>query len=128
MKLVRWFLRIGGAVFLVFGLLYAVSPETLTDPSGFGPLAPEALTDLRATYGGLQLGIGAFLIWAAYDAARHHAGLMLLAVTISAVAASRAFGLIVDGEATAGMVGALTFEVALSVAALILLRKASSDC
>jgi hypothetical protein len=102
-------------------------PETLTDPSGFGTLAPEALTDLRATYGGLQVGIGGFLIWTASNVSRHRAGLMLVAVLLPAVAVARAYGLVVDGEATAGMLGALAFEIALSVIAVMVLRKTSSD-
>jgi hypothetical protein len=127
MKLRRWFLLALGAVFVIFGVLYAVSPTTLTDPSGFGVLAPEALTDLRATYGGLQIGIGVFLFWSGSDASRHRAGLTLVSATLAAVAVSRAYGLIVDGEATAGMVGALAFEVALSGAAVMALRKTPND-
>ena len=35
---------------LVFGVWYLVAPAGMTDPTGFGPLAPNALTDVRATY------------------------------------------------------------------------------
>ncbi len=61
----RIYLRIAGALTLVFGLLYLWVPETLTAPAGFGEIGSGGLTDIRATYGGFQLGLGAFLLWAA---------------------------------------------------------------
>jgi hypothetical protein len=125
MRLARGYLLIFGLGVAVLGVIYAIAPALLTDPTGFGDLAPEALTDLRATYGGLQIGMGLFLVWTAIEPARHRVGLILLGVVLPFVALTRAFGLVVDGKATGGMVGALMFETLASAATWFILSKAS---
>ena len=62
MAFARIYLRLMGAMSLFFGLVYLLAPESMTAPTGFGALSPGALTDVRATYGGFQLGSGAFLL------------------------------------------------------------------
>lgn len=123
MRLARGYLLLMGAVFAVLGVLYAVAPTIFLDATGFEGLAPEALTDYRATYGGLQIGIGGFLLWAALDASRHRAGFVALSIMFPAIAAARLYGLAVDGEWTNILVAALALEIILSVSSLILLRK-----
>jgi hypothetical protein len=123
LSLARTYLRILGGMTLVFGLLYLLAPTTMTDPTGFGPLGPSATTDVRATYGGLQIGLGLFLLWAAAEDARVRLALVLQVLTIGAVALSRALGILLDGEATGVLLGALAFEVLLTIAAIALLRR-----
>ena len=65
-----WLWTIGLAS-IAWGVLYSVVPHVLTDPSGYGDLAAEATTDVRGTYGGLQLALGLFFVWCALDSARH---------------------------------------------------------
>ena len=127
MALARTYLRLLGAMTLFFGLVYLLAPERLTGPTGFGPLGPSATTDVRATYGGLQIGLGLFLLWAAAREARVRSALVLQAIVIAAVAASRALGLWLDGEATGVLVGALAFEILLTVATVALLRRLPQD-
>jgi hypothetical protein len=123
MDLARTYLRILGAMTLVFGLVYLLAPSSMTDPSGFGPLGPAATTDVRATYGGLQIGLGIFLLWAAAEQTRVRIALILQALTIGAVALARALGILIDGAATGVLLGALCLEVLLTVAALAILRR-----
>jgi hypothetical protein len=123
MSLARTYLRILGAMTLFFGLLYLFAPTTMTDPTGFGALGPSATTDVRATYGGLQIGLGLFLLWAAAEDARVRLALVLQVLTIGAVGSSRALGILLDGEATGVLIGALVFEVLLTIAAIALLRR-----
>jgi hypothetical protein len=118
----RIVLLLSALAWLGFGVVYAVVPELLTDPTGFGSLAPEALTDLRATYGGLQLAIGAFLVWSLARPERHRTGLLLNAVAFGFVAGSRAIGLLIDGELAGGMLLALGIEVTWLAATLLALR------
>jgi hypothetical protein len=125
MRLARGYLLIFGLGVAVLGVIYAVAPSILTDPSGFGDLAPEALTDLRATYGGLQIGFGLFLVWTAIEQSRHRVGLVLLGITLPLIAITRAFGLVVDGKATGGLVAALMFETLASAATWFILSKGS---
>ena len=98
MSFARIYLRIVGAMTVVFGLVYLFAPESLTGPAGFAALAPGGLTDVRATYGGFQLGMGAFLLWAAGDVRRLAPALVLVALSIGAVGLSRAIGLVLDSS------------------------------
>jgi hypothetical protein len=126
MALPRIYLRFLGAMTVCFGLLYLFIPESLTDPTGFGSLSPGALTDVRATYGGLQLGFGAFLLWAAADPSRTRFALVLAALSIGAVAASRLTGLLLDASANAFHLGALATEITLTALALFALARTRS--
>jgi hypothetical protein len=123
MDLARTYLRILGAMTLFFGIAYLLAPSRMTDPTGFGPLGPAATTDVRATYGGLQIGLGVFLLWAAAQQARVRIALVLQVLTIGAVAAARALGMLIDGAATGVLLGALCLEILLTVAAVALLRR-----
>ena len=122
----RNFLRFMGAMSLLFGLLYLFLPESLTGPTGFGALPPGGVTDVRATYGGLQLGFGAFLLWAAADASRIRFALVLVALSVGAVATSRLTGLLLDGSANAFHLLALPTEIALTALAVLALFRARS--
>ena len=123
MGFARAYLYFVGAIGLLFGIWYLVAPTGLTDPTGFGPLGPNALTDVRATYGGLQIGTGLFLLWAVRDASRVRTALVLQALLIGAVALSRAFGIAVDGPPNGVLVGALVTELSLTLLALIALSR-----
>ena len=122
----RNYLRFLGAMSVVFGLLYLFVPESMTGPTGFGALPPSAMTDVRATYGGLQLGFGAFVLWAAADASRVRFALVLVALSIGAVAASRLTGILLDGSANGFHLLALPTEVALTLLAVLALSRARS--
>ena len=122
----RNYLRFLGAMSVVFGLLYLFTPESLTGPTGFGALPPGGVTDVRATYGGLQLGFGAFLLWAAADAGRIRFALVLVAFSIGAVAASRLTGLLLDASVNPFHVSALATEITLTALAILALGRAGS--
>ncbi len=98
MSFARIYLRIAGAATVVFGLIYLLAPESMTGPAGFGALTSAGVTDVRATYGGFQLGMGAFLLWAAADERRVAPALVLMALSIGAVGLSRAIGLLLDSS------------------------------
>lgn len=119
MRIAQIYLVLMGAMSLVFGVVYLFWPAMMTDPMGFGALAPAAVTDVRATYGGFQIGMGAFLLWC-LNPARVRAGLLLVLLTIGAVAICRAVGLAIDGEVTANLQGVLVFELVLAVVTLVL--------
>jgi len=108
---------------IVFGAIYLFNPHSMTDPMGFGALAPAALTDVRATYGGFQLGMGLFLVWC-LDATRVRTGLLLSLLTVGGVAISRGIGLLIDGDVTSVLQGTIIFEATLTVIALILFLRA----
>jgi hypothetical protein len=79
---------------------------------------PSAVIDFRATYGGFELGLAAFLAWclAAPDpsttpgAGRLRAGLLASALTIGGFGVTRLIGLAVDGPANQAIYLALALE------------------
>ena len=111
----RAFIWLVAAIFVVAGLTYVVSPASLTQATGISADAG-GLTDIRANYGGFQLGIGLFLAWCARS--RVSTGLLLTALVLGAVLLSRVTGLVTDGSVTAFHLSALGFEATLMALAL----------
>jgi hypothetical protein len=127
MGFARAYLYFVAAMGIFFGFWYLFAPAGLTDPTGFGPLAPNALTDVRATYGGFQIGLGLFTFWAAADPARVRTGLLLQALTIGAIGSCRLVGFAIDGAPNGFLISAIVSEVTLTAIALIALRRISNE-
>ncbi len=106
---------LAAAIFVVAGLTYLLSPASLTQATGISADAG-GLTDIRANYGGFQLGFGLFLAWCARS--RVSTGLLLTALVLGAVLLSRVVGLVTDGSVTSFHLSALGFEVTLTALAL----------
>jgi hypothetical protein len=115
----RILLWIASVMFAVFGLAYLLDPAGLVGPAGLSLPTPSALSDVRATYGGVQLGFGAFLAWSALAAERVPAGLLALALIEMGVSLCRAVGVVVDGDLNRFHVTALAIEVPLTLLAWI---------
>ena len=123
MGFARAYLYFVGVMGLVFGVWYLIAPTGMTDPTGFGPLGPNALTDVRATYGGFQIGSGLFLLWAAADEARVRTALVLQALTIGAIASCRLVGFAIDGGPNGFLISAIVTEITFTALALFALRR-----
>ena len=123
MNFARMYVRVLGAITVLFGLIYLFEPASLTLPAGFGELPAGGLTDVRATYGGFQLGMGAFLVWASLDVSRVRAALLLMVLSIGAVGLSRAIGLTLDGSPNAFHTLGLITEVSLTALTLFVLSR-----
>ena len=67
-----------GLMLVGFGLAYLLSPVSMAALTGVSASTPAATTDIRATYGGYQLGVGAFLLWSALAPDRIPSGLLAL--------------------------------------------------
>ncbi|MHA6492424.1 DUF4345 domain-containing protein [Pseudomonas borbori] len=99
MLLARIILSIQLLAMAGLGLAYFIRPHEMANLSGMLLMAPAAATDMRAYYGGLQLGLAAFvgLAMARVDLTR--AALILLVMLYSALALARIGGLVLDGGA-----------------------------
>jgi uncharacterized protein DUF4345 len=126
MRFARAYLYFVGVIGLLFGLWYLIAPTGMTDPTGFGPLGPNALTDVRATYGGFQIGSGLFLLWAAADDARVRTALVLQALTIGAIGSCRLIGFAIDGSPNGFLISAIVTEATFTALALFALRRLPS--
>ena len=56
---------LSAATFADFGAWLMLAPTALEDVASVGLSNPEARAEIRAMYGGLEIGIAAFLHWCA---------------------------------------------------------------
>lgn len=92
--LVIQLLALGG-----LGLAYFVRPHEMANLSGMLLMSTAAATDVRAYYGGLQLGLAAFIGMALTRLELTRTALTLLVLLYSALALARIGGLWLDGGA-----------------------------
>ncbi|HEX5842580.1 MAG TPA: DUF4345 domain-containing protein [Pseudomonas sp.] len=81
------------------GLAYFARPHEMANLSGMLLMAPAAATDVRAFYGGLQLGLAAFIGLALARQDLTRAALSLLVLLYCSLALARIGGLWLDGGA-----------------------------
>jgi len=124
MKLSQRVLWVTSAAFVAFGLGFALAPQQLAEfVTGVGPSASNALIDMRATYGGVAIGIGLFIGICARRPAWVRPGLLVSLLTIAATASGRALGIIVDGSPNALMLVLLAAEIAFAGLYVFALRR-----
>jgi len=96
-----WFARVLLAVQALvlagFGLAYFIKPHEMTNLTGMLLMAPAAITDVRAYYGGLPLGLAVFLGLAASRLELARAALIMLVLLYVAQSLGRIGGLWLDG-------------------------------
>ena len=106
-------LALYGAMFVVIGVMAAVAPGTMAEALKLAePVSAQALVELRAVYGGLQLGFGLLYLMAALMPALRPFAYLALIVLFSPLLAARVAGLALDGGFDGYMAMALVFEAA----------------
>lgn len=122
-RLATLVLVLAGLGFLGFGIAIAAAPEAVLAPVGVSATAA-GWVELRAFYGGLELGLGLALLAAATRPAWRRPGLWLVALANGGIALARGIGIAQTGEFTAFFAWALAWELGFTlVAALVLARK-----
>jgi peptidoglycan/LPS O-acetylase OafA/YrhL len=96
---------------LVAGLASFASPASLAQQAGWSA-TPGGLTEIRAFYGGLQVGLGCFLVWCTRRRERLLSGLLVAGFAVGGIGIARAFGLFLDQAPTAYHLGNLAVEIA----------------
>lgn len=132
MRFARAVLVVSALVWAGFGTMLLVWPERL---GGVGLEVDSALAriEVRGFYGGLELGIAAFLAWGARSdvAERLRSCLRLAALGLGGTAAGRLVGIALEnGSTTAQMWSFVALELlgtSLAIAALVRLRNAQRD-
>lgn len=97
MLFARIVLLIQIAALFVLGLAYFIRPEEMASFSGALLMGSAAVTEVRAYYGGLQLGLAAYLAMALLRQDLLRPALILLVLLYSVLALARAAGLWLDG-------------------------------
>ena len=95
----RILILLSAAVFWFFGIWIFAVPTAL-EPLGILLTTPEAFVDIRATYGGLEFGLAAFLTVAQARPAWHRAGLLAATLVIGGFGCARLAGILLAGEGT----------------------------
>lgn len=108
-----------GASFGAFGVWALLAPASLANLIHMTPETPGALTEIRAFYGGLEIGLAAVMIRAAFHRPWRPGALLVLVAVAGGIAAGRIVGLIIDQSVSGTMLGALVWEVAGAVLGLL---------
>lgn len=120
---IRIFLAISTLIWLPYGVYCFVHPGYLGEAAGVISMTATGMTELRAMYGGLQVGIGLLaLAGLLHDSFRRHA-LVMLAFLCGGLCSTRIAGAVLDGGFSSYTASALVFEVGSTVAAVWLLQR-----
>ena len=120
MNLAAIYLGVGGLITFGFGVAYLIHSERMARMVGIELRSAGARSDYRAIYGGSQVGLGLFFLWATYHASWRSAGLAALALFALGFGVARLLSLALDraGRNVQWIVGAI--ETALGLIALVL--------
>lgn len=100
-----------GLSYLLFGVWALLAPQGFARLIGFTLQTPVAITELRSFYGGLEIGLAAFLLLSTVDRQAALAGLAVLSIATGGIVLARLIGLFVDGSASQFIFIALGWEV-----------------
>ena len=119
--------RIVATVFLFYGTAFLFWPQIfLLRQLGEVPVMPSTLIDVRATYGGLSLGLAVVLFKLAGEPTTQRAGVWTVILVLGGMAVGRCYGLIVDGSANGFMYLYLALEIlAVAVSFVVLALRPS---
>ncbi|WP_438028138.1 DUF4345 domain-containing protein [Sorangium sp. So ce233] len=120
MRLAPLSLWMAAAAFAAAGLAFLAAPGLLTLVD-LSPATPTASSDVRAIFGGLELGVAALLAICARRPAWYRAGLTAQALTFGGLALGRLLSLALDGlprPVTFALWGPEIAGAALAIAAL----------
>ena len=121
----RIFLAISMLVFLGIGVWLLIYPDALAG-LGIELKEPAARIDVRATYGGLDLGLAAFLIWCLLRDERLRTGLVAVGFVCAGLGLTRLLGIALEGQGTQLMWSFVGIELAVALWLFVYLRRSRS--
>ena len=114
-------LWLGALGFAGIGLAFLVAPGLLGLVE-LAPTTPSARSDVRAVYGGIELGVGVFLALCARRPAWVRPGLTVQALTLGGAALARVASLAADGLPRPLVLGLASLELLGAVLTTVALR------
>lgn len=118
MKIAKTVLLFVGAGFIAFGLTGLLMPEMLVGAVGIDLTAEQSRTEIRAMYGGMQVGIGIFLLFSALNPLWLRPGLALVILSCTGLASARLFGIQIEGAAFPWMLPIAILELGITALCL----------
>ncbi len=94
-RLVLW---TSALTFLGFGIAFAVAPTEMTAVVEIEAATPMARADIRAMYGGLEIGAGLAMALCACSKRQVVAGVVLATLMLAAMASMRGLGIYCDEQ------------------------------
>jgi len=120
-------LVLGGCalVFAGAGLAFLVAPVALMSSLGADLHSVAARSDVRALFGGMELGIAAFLGFCLASPERLRIGLIAATLAFGGILAARLASLFADGLPAAALAGPIAIEAAALCLAALAVRRLS---
>ena len=127
MKLARFLLLASAAIFVGVGAIFLFFPANFAAVLEIGAPTAMARMDLRATYGGLELGFGIFLIICAVKRQWIRPGLWALGLATGGFATGRLVGLVAEKTMSSLMLVCLVLEILVTVLAVLIVFRRQQD-
>jgi len=121
----RIFLVLSALVWLPYGLFCLFFPPIVGETAGILVQSATGVTELRAMYGGLQIGLGALALSGALRAALTRPALLALAFLCAGLGSARLLGTVFDGGVSSYTIAGLAFEFLSAGLAIRFLRRTS---
>ena len=118
----KLFLYVVAGFYLLFAILYFVFPAALTEPMGL-TASNAGLIDIRAVFGGVQLGLAIFLWWSTQADDRIYPGLLVTVLLTGGIALGRILGIILAGEIGNHWIGLVIEIVVTGIGVWLILRR-----
>ncbi len=111
MKGGRIVLILDALLFGLFGALYWVIPEQMAVKVGIVVTGRPGLIDLQGLYGGLEVGLAAFLLWSTRSPDRIRTGLVAGSFALAGIGLSRIVAIAHFGFPDAGVAGLVALDL-----------------
>ena len=127
MKWARSILLVAALVFIGIGVVFLFAPVEWAKVVEIELPTPMSRTDLRATYGGFDLGFGVFLALCAFRREWIRPGLMAMGIALAGFSAGRGYGMLVEGCTSKLMPSFAILEASGSILGFLLYRRTSKE-
>lgn len=97
-------LALGALTFVGIGVWFVIDPSAVNAGGDLVFLTPHAENEIRAIYGGLELGLGLFYVWSLFDRSRFEPALVVLGLSIGCAGLARFVGMVSNGAWEQSMV------------------------
>ena len=121
-------LGLGALAFGAFGIQWLLDPNAMAAPLGIVLTNGDATSDARAVYGGMEIGMAAFLVYSAASRSRRSQGLAAAALSLLGLGTCRLIGIVLGSGVGAGTYQLLGTDMAgttLCAIAFVSSRRAS---
>ena len=121
----RIYLGVVGGIFIASGLFAFIDPTALGHWLGIGPVDLSGETEIRATYGGLVVGIGLLLLFGLWSRKLAFAALAVMVFGVGGLVLTRLFVEVFSGGPgiSANQGAAIAFELIAVAIAFFFLRR-----